>query len=83
MPRRFYLAGALATMVESGAALSAKIGGVLIQRVNYQASFLGLAAVASAAFGFLWLAIAEALDNNDNASSSVAAQKQFQPSLGK
>ena len=39
---RFNLAaGALATMVGIGAALSTTIGGILIQRINYSASFLG------------------------------------------
>jgi predicted MFS family arabinose efflux permease len=54
-------AGALATMVGIGAALSNTIGGVLIQRYGYRASFLGLAGVASVAFVLLWLAIPETL----------------------
>jgi MFS family permease len=59
---RFNLAaGALATMVGIGAALSTTIGGVLIQRVNYRASFLGLAAIALVAFGLLWYFVPETL----------------------
>lgn len=59
---RFNLAaGALATMVGIGAALSTTVGGVLIQRVNYQASFLGLAAIAAVAFGLLWWFVPETL----------------------
>jgi MFS family permease len=56
-----FAAGALATMVGIGAALSTTIGGVLIQRVNYSASFLGLAAIAVAAFALLWFAVPETL----------------------
>ena len=57
---RFNLAaGALATMVGIGAALSNSLGGVLIQYLGYRASFLGLAAVAAAAFVLLWITIPE------------------------
>ena len=57
---RFNLAvGALATMVGIGAALSTTVGGVLIQRMSYQASFLGLSVIALAAFGLLWFAVPE------------------------
>lgn len=55
-------AGALATMVGIGAAVSTTIGGVLIQRLGYRASFLGLAGVAVLAFLLLWLAVPETLD---------------------
>jgi len=59
---RFNLAaGALATMVGIGAALSNTIGGVLIQRINYSASFLGLAVIAVGAFCLLWFAVPETL----------------------
>jgi MFS family permease len=59
---RFNLAaGALATMVGIGAALSTTIGGILIQRVNYSVSFLGLAAIAMAALCLLWFAVPETL----------------------
>jgi len=65
---RFNLAaGALATMVGIGAALSTTIGGVLIERVNYSASFLGLAAIAVAAFTLLWFAVPETLRSKASA----------------
>jgi MFS family permease len=58
---RFNLAaGALATTVGVGAALSNTIGGMLIQRLGYRASFLGLAGVAVLAFCLL-VAIPETL----------------------
>jgi MFS family permease len=70
---RFNLAaGALATMVGIGAALSTTIGGVLIQRISYQASFLSLAAVALAAFALLWLAVPETLPINNSSNPSDA-----------
>ena len=47
--------GALATMVGIGAALSATVGGQIIQRAGFSASFLGLAAIAVCAFGVLLL----------------------------
>ena len=59
---RFNLAaGALATAVGIGAALSATLGGTLIQRLGYGASFLGLAGIALIAFVLLWTAIPETL----------------------
>jgi predicted MFS family arabinose efflux permease len=59
---RFNLAaGALATMVGIGAALSTTVGGVLIERVSYQASFLGLASIALVAFALLFLLVPETL----------------------
>ncbi|HTQ97991.1 MAG TPA: MFS transporter, partial [Candidatus Acidoferrum sp.] len=58
-------AGALATMVGIGAAVSTTIGGVLIQRLGYRASFLGLAAVAMLAFLLLWVAVPETLDKSN------------------
>jgi MFS family permease len=63
---RFNLAaGALATMVGIGAALSTTIGGVLIQHANYRASFLGLAAIALVAFGLLWCFVPETLSDEE------------------
>jgi MFS family permease len=60
---RFNLAaGALATMVGIGAALSATVGGQIIQHAGFSASFLGLAAIAVAAFALLWLAVPETSD---------------------
>jgi MFS family permease len=53
--------GALATVVGIGAALSTTIGGALIQHFSYRASFLGLAAIALAAFLVLWLMVPETL----------------------
>lgn len=54
-------AGTLATMVGIGAAMSNSIGGVLVQRWSYRASFLGLAALGLLAFGLLWFAVPETL----------------------
>lgn len=54
-------AGGLATMVGIGASLSNAIGGTLIQRAGYSASFLGLAAIAVVAFAILWLAVPETM----------------------
>jgi MFS family permease len=57
---RFNMAqGALGTAVGLGAALSNALGGVLAHRFGFSASFLGLAAIASIAFGLLWAAIPE------------------------
>lgn len=57
---RFNLAaGALATMVGIGAALSNTVGGQIIQHAGFSASFLGLAAIAVFAFALLWLAVPE------------------------
>ncbi len=56
-------AGSLATMVGIGAATSNTIGGLLIQRVSYKASFLGLAAIALLAFALLWFSVPETLGN--------------------
>jgi predicted MFS family arabinose efflux permease len=62
---RFNLAaGALATMVGIGAALSNSLGDTLAQHLGYRASFLGLAAVALAAFAMLFFIIPETLPAN-------------------
>jgi MFS family permease len=58
-------AGALATMVGIGAALSNTIGGQLIQRVNFNASFLGLAGIATLAFVLLWVLVPETLGHGE------------------
>ncbi|MCU1241637.1 MAG: arabinose efflux permease family protein [Candidatus Acidoferrum typicum] len=59
---RFNLAaGVLATTVGVGAALSNAIGGLLIQKLGYRASFLGLAGVALVAFCLMGVAIPETL----------------------
>jgi MFS family permease len=58
-------AGALGTVVGIGAAVSTTIGGILIQRLGYRASFLGLAGIAVLAFGLLWFAIPETLSDSD------------------
>ncbi len=59
---RFNLAaGALATMIGIGAAASTTIGGQLIQREGFRASFLGLAAIAGVAFALLLFAVPETL----------------------
>jgi predicted MFS family arabinose efflux permease len=81
---RFNLAaGALATMVGIGAALSNAIGGVLVQRINFSASFLGLAAIGVAAFAVLFLGVPETArdasdphipDSTQNKSPGIAAR---------
>jgi MFS family permease len=63
-------AGSLATMVGIGAAASTTIGGVLIQRLGYRASFLGLAGIALLAFAFLWFAVPETLSVSAASSKS-------------
>ncbi len=52
-------AGALATMVGIGAALSNATGGILVQDFGYAASFLSLAGIATIAFAVLWFAVPE------------------------
>jgi MFS family permease len=59
---RFNLAaGALATMVGIGAALSNSMGGLLIQHFGYNASFLGLAATGLLAVTLLYFKVPETL----------------------
>ena len=59
---RFNLAqGALGTAVGIGAALSNTFGGLLIQHLSYNASFLGLAGVGALAFTVLLFAFPEIL----------------------
>jgi MFS family permease len=55
-------AGALATMVGIGAASSNAVGGWLVGRFNFSASFLGLAAIAAAAVGLLYVTVPETLN---------------------
>ena len=70
---RFNLAaGALATMVGIGAALSATLGGILIQHSGYRASFLGLAGIALIAFLLLWFAVPETLPVAGNHTGSAS-----------
>ena len=69
---RFNLAaGALATTAGVGAALSNTIGGLLIQRMGYRASFLGLAGVAVMAFCLLCFAIPETLPKGVEAGDAI------------
>src|SRR6202012_2268744 len=66
---RFNLAaGALATMVGIGAALSNTVGGVLVQRISFRTSFLGLAAIAVAAFAVLFFGVPETCNTANSAS---------------
>jgi predicted MFS family arabinose efflux permease len=59
---RFNLAaGALATMVGIGAALSNAMGGLLIQHFSYNVSFLGLAATGLVAVSLLYFKVPETL----------------------
>jgi len=74
---RFNLAaGALATTVGVGAALSNALGGTLIQHSGYRASFLTLAAVALLAFAVLWLAVPETTPEVTNTSESSPENKE-------
>lgn len=66
--------GALATMVGIGAALSATVGGQIIQRAGFSASFLGLAAIAVCAFGVLLFAVPETLNAKRNSRLTGAEQ---------
>ncbi len=54
-------------MVGVGAALSNTIGGVLIQKISFRASFLGLAAIAVAAFAVLFFGVPETLGGEKTA----------------
>jgi predicted MFS family arabinose efflux permease len=71
---RFNVAsGALATTVGVGAALSNALGGAMIERFSYRASFLGLAGVAAVAFALLWVAIPETVRRSDSTSERQIA----------
>lgn len=57
---RFNLAqGAIATAVGIGASLSQVIAGAIVQHTSYRTGFLFLAAIATLAFGILWLFMPE------------------------
>jgi predicted MFS family arabinose efflux permease len=56
-------------MVGIGAALSNAIGGVLVQRISFNASFLGLAAVGVAAFAVLFFGVPETFGDTSGRSS--------------
>jgi MFS family permease len=72
---RFNLAaGALATAVGVGAALSNTIGGILIQRFSFRASFLGLGAIALLAFLILLFAVPETLPAEEVRSTTLPEQ---------
>jgi predicted MFS family arabinose efflux permease len=62
-------AGALATTVGIGAALSNGLGGFIAQRFGFGASFLALAGVALLAFVILWLAVPETLPRSEELAS--------------
>ena len=67
---RFNLAaGALATMVGLGASLSTTLGGVLVQRISFNGSFLGLAAVAAVAVTLLIVGVPETLGGKSGKTS--------------
>ena len=66
-------AGALATMVGTGAAASTTVGGVLIQRLGYRASFLGLAGIAMLAFVLLLFTVPETLPDDAATPANKAA----------
>jgi MFS family permease len=70
---RFNLAaGALATIVGTGAAFSNAAGGALIQRFGYSISFLGLAAIGFAAATLLYFAVPETLcDKQPNGTKTA------------
>jgi MFS family permease len=71
---RFNVAsGALATAVGIGAASSNTVGGWLVGRFNFSASFLGLAAIAVAATGLLYVAVPETLTGKRKAAEPQTA----------
>lgn len=75
-------AGALATTVGVGAALSATIGGQLIQRIGYRASFTGLALIALLAFLLLWRTVPETLSDDGpkpNSETETKSEGRTQP----
>ncbi len=70
---RFNLAaGALATTVGIGAALSNTIGGELVQRFSFRASFLGLAMIAVAAFAILFFGVPETVRDANGGSPDAS-----------
>lgn len=76
---RFNVAqGALATTVGVGAALSNALGGELVDRFGYNASFLGLGAIAALAFCVLWYAVPETLPHPKD-GSPAALEKTSSP----
>ena len=77
---RFNLAaGALATAVGAGAALSNSYGGYLIHLSGFRVSFLGLGAVALAAFLMLFFFLPETGGDEDLAARPVAATLEENP----
>ena len=68
-------AGALATMLGIGAASSTALGGELIQRFGYKASFLGLAAVALCAFALLWMSVPETRNDGTGVTANRLPQR--------
>jgi MFS family permease len=80
---RFNLAaGVLATTVGIGAALSNAIGGALVQRISYRASFLGLAAIAVVAFAVLFFGVPETVpDAGGNSRTVSESTKNGSPGL--
>jgi predicted MFS family arabinose efflux permease len=76
-------AGSLATMVGIGAAASTTFGGVLIQRLGYRASFLGLAGIALLAlrcYGSPCLKLSPSPRPNRHLSSGAESQQKQKPS---
>ena len=77
-------AGALATTVGVGAALSATIGGRLIQRFGYRTSFTGLAMIGLLAFALLWRTVPETLSDDGpraNSETDTKSEKRTQSRL--
>jgi len=71
---RFNLAaGALATVQGIGAALSNALGGLLIQKWGFNASFAGLAAVGACAAILLWAKVPETLRGDSHSQPQVEA----------
>jgi predicted MFS family arabinose efflux permease len=62
-------------MVGIGAALSNTIGGMLIQRFGYKASFLGLAGIALVAFTVLLLFVPETVHDGAGRASAAGSAK--------
>ena len=69
-----------ATTIGIGAALSTTVGGQLIQHFGFNASFLGLAAIAAFALVLLCFGVPETLTGDDTGTAPQAAVKGATPS---
>jgi MFS family permease len=67
--------GALSTVFGLGAALSPGVAGLVLQEAGYNAAFLTLAAIATAAFALLLLAMSETKDFSE--ADAIADDNNF------